>query len=700
MREVGITLHRLFAVFAVLFCNGLLRAADGQTPIDREALVRRHTVELTQSEPIQVGNGEFAFAADITGLQTFEPRCTMSQWGWHSMPLPAGTKLEDFRWTEKTTYGGRKVPYPIGTGDAISQWLAANPHRMNLGRIALRMTKVDGQPVTQADLQSPRQALDLWEGLLTSRFQIEGQPVVVETCCHPTLDALAVRIQSPLLQAGRLKIALAFPYPDLGQGYGDWDQPEAHETVMTRSVDGRANLMRRIDEDEYHVNVAWSGSSHLTAADQRHHFLLSPGKGDVFEFVCAFSQKPLPTALPNVEETIAACRQQWPAFWRSGGAIDLSGSKDPRWKELERRIVLSQYLMKANEAGSLPPQESGLVDNSGWYGRFHFEMYWWHAAHWALWNHWPELYRSLDVYERFLPVARATAQRQGYAGARWAKCTGPDGREWPHPIHALLIWQQPHPIFFAELDYRAHPNRETLQKWREVIFESADFMASLPCRDRATGRLVLGPPIYVVSENTDPDITLNPTFELAYWRFGLRLAQTWRERLGLSREPAWDEVLKDLAPLPVQDGSYVLYEGIKDMWTKWNWEHPALTGVYGWLPGDGVDIATMERTFAQVQKTWNLSRTWGWDFPMMAMCAARLGHGDKAIDLLLHERFGFTSCGLSSAGPFPYFPSNGGLLYTVALMAAGWDNAPKRHAPGFPDDGQWTVRCEGLAVAP
>ena len=46
---------------------------------------------------------------------------------------------------------------------------------------------------------------------------------------------------------------------------------------------------------------------------------------------------------------------------------------------------------------------------------------------------------------------------EGFKGARWPKCIGPDGREWPHVIHSLLIWQQPHPIFFAELDYRAHP---------------------------------------------------------------------------------------------------------------------------------------------------------------------------------------------------------------------------------------------------
>ena len=48
----------------------------------------------------------------------------------------------------------------------------------------------------------------------------------------------------------------------------------------------------------------------------------------------------------------------------------------------------------------------------------------------------------------------------------------------------------------------------------------------------------------------------------------------------------------------------------------------------------------------------------------------------------------------------PYLPGNGGLLYAVALMAAGWDDAPERNAPGFPDDGDWAVQWEGLLAAP
>jgi hypothetical protein len=33
-------------------------------------------------------------------------------------------------------------------------------------------------------------------------------------------------------------------------------------------------------------------------------------------------------------------------------------------------------------------------------------------------------------------------------------------------------------------------------------------------------------------------------------------------------------------------------------------------------------------------------------------------------------------------------------------MTAGWDGAPGRPTPGFPDDGRWQIRSEGLAPVP
>jgi hypothetical protein len=111
-------------------------------------------------------------------------------------------------------------------------------------------------------------------------------------------------------------------------------------------------------------------------------------------------------------------------------------------------------------------------------------------------------------------------------GARWPKMTGPDAEDSPSPIGVLLIWQQPHPIFYAELEYRLNPTKATLEKWSDVIQQSAEFMVDFVFFDEATQRYVLGPPLATVPENSNYVQTWNPTFELSYWRTGLRWAQT------------------------------------------------------------------------------------------------------------------------------------------------------------------------------
>jgi hypothetical protein len=683
-------------------------AWSGGASIDRRELVSRHDVIRTASDPglpVQVGNGRFAFGADITGLQTFVPFATLSDWGWKNDPLPPGEDPSEFGGQVWDTHG-RPVRYDIEdpAHPELSEWLRANPNRMNLGRIGLHLLRADGREATEADLADRRQRLDLWTGTLHSRFTLDGAPVEVETTCHPDMDAVAVRIFSPLIEAGRLGVFVDFPYANGKQKFsapyvGIWDRPDAHVTELRQRGRHRADIAHSLDGTTYQTSLAWRGEGELRRA-AGHRYVLTGGDGRRLDLTCLFSPDE-PRAAPPAVAVARASADWWPAFWRSGGAIDLSGSADPRWQELERRIVLSQYTLAVNEAGSDPPQESGLV-NDGWYGKFHMEMYFWHAAHYALWNRWPLLDRSLDVYERFLPSSRERARDQGYRGARWPKMTDPSGRFGPGQINALLIWQQPHPLLFAELEYRARPGRRTLEKWREIVAETADFMAAYAFRE-PSGRYVLGPPLHVVSENTDPRTTINPAFELSYWRFGLRVAQTWRRRLGLGPDPRWEDVRRNLAPLPVQDGRYVLYEGVQDMWTTYNHEHPALVGLYGWLPGDGVDLDTMRATAEQVHATWQFDESWGWDFPMLAMNAARLGDGAAAVDFLLHELFQFRDCGLAIGGtkvPPPYFPGPGGLLYAVALMCAGWGEGGGRgEAPGFPSDGRWNVRWEGLSPA-
>ena len=675
-------------------------------PIDREAVVKRHRVCTTGTllkSPAQVGNGKFAFGMDITGLQTFVPFNTLSDWSWHSFPLPEGMRAEDYRPVVVETHG-KKIAYELRNPDQpeLSEWLTKNPHRYNLGRIGFRLLREDGTEAREIDLGNARQEIDLWTGVVYSRFELNRKEVKVRTVCHPDKDMIGVSIESELLNDGNMSIYLDFPYPD-GRYFkhyiGRYDTISGHTSTFEKLAPNSVRIARTMDDTHYYATLDWTGPATFSRESEKAHtFLLQPRHTSTFSFTCCFSPEPVADVTESVASIERKSAVSWEKYWRSGAAVDLSGSKDPRWLELERRIVLSQYLMRANESGLFPPQESGLVNN-GWFGRFHFEMIWWHGVHYGLWNRMECFDNYLNVYKDFMPEALERAKSEGRSGARWPKCTGNFNREWPGSAHAYLIWHEPHPIYFAEMQYRQKPVPETLEKWKDVVLNTADYMADYLFYDKKTKQYVLGPPVVVVSENTDPLQTINPIFELGYFRYGLRTALEWADRLGLSekRTKKWKEVLSKMAPLPVADGVYITYEGIPDMWTKYTYEHPALTGVYGMLPGDGVDQPTFKRTLEKVSKEWQFNRIWGWDFPMLAMAAARTGQPALAIDMLMHPSAGFQfdEHGLATGGPFPYFPSNGALLTAVAMMCGGWDGS-EGEAPGFPKDGSWTVRYEGF----
>jgi hypothetical protein len=734
------------AVCACVLFN--ISSQSAQAAIDRFALVTRHNVTIRNFDahnPLSVGNGEFAFTADATGLQTFAdaftnttPLGTLSQWGWHTFPNPDGWSPDTFHYKEFSVFG-RKVPYndmPGNKGTPEAKWLRANPHRLDLGQIGFVLTKSDGSPAATNDLTNIEQTLDLWNGILHSRFKFEGQPIEVETVCHPDRDLIAVRVVSPLVESGGLKIKIHFPYGTGSTVTADWSHPDAHETLLIQRGASRAEFARKLDDDIYFASAQWSAGATLKEV-AKHEFVLSKAsswrtpenisalnnpptrdefgapvwprvassRANTLEFVCEFTPGSPKKDLPDFDATLGAARKHWNNFWKTGGAIDLSESTDPRWAELERRIVLSQYLTAIQCAGSLPPQETGLTYNS-WEGKFHLEMHFWHAAHFALWNRLPLLEKSLGYYDKILPRAQWLAKKQGYTGARWPKMADPNGVDSPSPVGPFLIWQQPHPIFYAELCYRQHPNRATLEKFRNVVFQSAEFMSSYAEWEPQKKRFVLGPVLQCAQEIFPKTNTLNPTFELTYWRWGLETAQQWRQRLGLAREPEWDRVLTNLAKPAIEQDKYLFAETATGTYTdkKWIHDHPSVTAAFGVLPGPGIDPETMHRTLDWIWTNWDWPDTWGWDYGMLAMCAARLGDPDRAIDALLLDtpknHFWANGHNYQRPGLTIYLPGNGSLLYATAMMAAGWDGAPKKSAPGFPDNGKWKVRYENLRVAP
>ena len=672
--------------------------------LDRAAIAGRNSPRLTApgiDSPLSVGNGEFAFTADFTGLQTFSdlyektvPLCTQSQWGWHSQPIPDGLSPEQFRLQMFDTYG-RQVGYKTSSRgqERLFNWLRENPHRLNLARIGLTL---DGERPRPDEFAPVEQKLDLWTGTLESRFQFRGNPVTVRTCCHPEMDALAVSVESPLLADRQLSVAIEFPYGSSGMNASDWKSPERHHTTVAERPGPLAlNLDRQLDADRYTVDIAARAPADI-AFDGKHRVTIHAGNAPALSFTCRFAPRRDKLAPPEAPVVFAAAAQHWNRFWSHDGSIDLSGSADPRAQELERRIVLSQYLTAIQCAGSVPPQETGLTCNS-WFGKFHLEMHWWHAAHFPMWGRTQLLERSLPWYSQILPVARDKAQHQGYTGARWPKMTSPSGRDSPSPVGELLIWQQPHPILYAEASYNAHPGRATLERYQEIVMQTAEFMASYAVE--RNGRYVLGPPVIPAQENHPARETWNPTFELAYWKQALGIAQTWRQRLGLQPVAKWDDVRQRLSTPTARDGVYLAHENCPQTFTERNRDHPSMLYAYGVLRGEGMDRETMRRTLRKVLDCWQWNDTWGWDFPSVAMTAARLDEPALAVDALFIEspKNTWLSNGHNwqRANLPVYLPGNGALLSAVAMMAAGWQGGPARHAPGFPEKG-WSVRWEGL----
>jgi hypothetical protein len=718
--------------------------------IDRHALVTRHHPTITvldPSSPFMVGNGSMGFTADLTGLQTFQdaysplvPLMTQAQWAWHSFPNRKGFRIEDALIPIETPGGTRRYPSLRDWDEARAehiQWLRENPHRFNLGRIGLRLQRRDGGPAALRDLTDTRQTLNLWSGRLESRFAFDGAAVEVETSVHPERDILIVRLRSALLAEGRVGIDLRFPgvAPKLNPDPADWSRPESHETREVSRADRELQLAREVDDTRYAVRVSANHRLAVATPGKHHYRLTVPGRDDVTLLVEFSEDGRLPAALPGARAREAVA-EAWKRYWTSGGIVDLSASTDSRAPELERRIVLSQYLTAINGAGYMPPQEEGLFSNS-WNGKSHLEMHAWHSAHFAVWGRPELLTRSMGFYERILQGAIARARANGVKGAWWPKMVGPEGRESPSTVNPFIMWQQPHPIYLAELLYRVRPGRATLERYDDIVFATADLLASWPFFDAESNRYVLGPPLIPAQENFDPLVTFNPTFEIEYWRFGLETAQAWRERLGLKRDETWDRVLARLPALPVKDGLYLAAESQPDLWKRArsaecsrhashecpNRDHPSFVAALGYLPGRGTDRLTMARTLDAVLAHWDLRQTWGWDWPMLAMTATRLGRPDLAVDFLLtgqkNFQFGVAgmtprvhvvaddaphAAGIGVDGPGyrraaeTYFPSNGSLLLAVALMVAG-EGQGQPH-PGFPRDGKWVVRSEGIQPLP
>lgn len=364
--------------------------------ISRRQIVDKFNVQRNATNavtPLQVGNGNFAFGADITGLQTFSPWAIMSTWGWHNFSLPTTpnqTSIDgtiknplflsvslvtdeslDFTGLDWWTHG-RLVNYdqPNPAENDISNWLIQNPQRMNLANIGLHF---GGLQVEESDLEDKVQVLNLWTGSLVSTFTYKGAQIKVETRTASDSDTVGISVESDLLNNGTLGLFFDFPYPDVNKFdapfVGLWNATSKHSTSLEK-FGNNLRILHTIDDNSYVMTAAWEGDGEVRGPENGTHrsFLTVPGSNKL-DLTANFS----PTATSNVvslDNLVKDAESWWEEYWTSGAFIDLTSADSANATELQRRIILSQYLVAVNSASSYPPQESGLVNN-GWYGKFH-----------------------------------------------------------------------------------------------------------------------------------------------------------------------------------------------------------------------------------------------------------------------------------------------------------------------------------------
>jgi polygalacturonase/rhamnogalacturonyl hydrolase YesR len=686
-------------------------------PIDRKAVVSRNNPIIEKADKLAsltIGNGHFAATVDITGLQSYPeyykegvPLTTMSSWGWHSFPNTKKLKPEesfksfDFDHGHKETYA---VEYKqTGRQNDATNYYRINPHRLNLGTMGLEIRDCNNEIIPIERIRDIHQKLDLWNGIIKSKFVADGNLVEVESVCHPNKDYITTTIKTELFSMRRANVAFRFSYPSGGHSDdgNNWDKGNLHSTSVIGKGDNFVLLKRTIDSTIYYVRIEWTGKANFIQVKD-HYFTLSPEKNGL-SFSCLYSSTLPQPIMKGFDLTKKESSKAWKKFWTEGAFIDFAGCTDIRAKELERRVVLSEYLTAIQCAANMPPQESGLTYNT-WFGRPHLEMVWWHALHFSLWNRAQQVSNILTWYSTAYPNALAIAKRQGFKGVRWMKMTDPWAGEAPSNVGSFLIWQQPHYIYLAEEMYRAHPSPSTLSIYGKIVQATAEFIADFASYDTISKHYILKGET-AMQESMSKTNSYNQPFELAYWHYALITAQKWRERQGLQRDKKWDDIINNISPLTEKNGVYLAGIDLNGIDSTYLYDcrsdHPAVLGACGMLPASPLyDIKTMSKTFDWVMKNWDLSTTWGWDYGMMAMTAARLNRPDDAVNALMVNTQKNTY--LTNGHNYQdnrlriYLPGNGALLEAVAMMCAGWDGCPNIQNPGFPQNGKWKIHWEGL----
>ena len=278
MKPLAVSLAVVFGIVP----HGLLAQS-----IDRQALVTRHNPVLREFDPSR----RCRWATASSRSPPTSPVCrrflrrSSGRFHWAHFrsgagtrpPNPNGWSIDKFN-SHEFDSAGRKVGYADIPGRRPTpevEWLRSNPHRLHLGRIGFRLSeRPTARRLRRATSRDIEQTLDLWNGVLVSRFKLEGEPVEVET-----IVSSARWISSPCasLAAGGeeaagdgVDISLRHrrnrpPIGAAGSARNDDDAASAHG----------ARFARQLDNDTYQVGRRWTPGGTLNEV-ATHRFRASP----------------------------------------------------------------------------------------------------------------------------------------------------------------------------------------------------------------------------------------------------------------------------------------------------------------------------------------------------------------------------------------------------------------------------------------
>ena len=100
------------------------------------------------------------------------------------------------------------------------------------------------------------------------------------------------------------------------------------------------------------MEISWSGKAVLSQTG-KNRLKLTPSDKQ-WNFNVGFYKHQPVVPQPDYKANLLSANRCWRDYWQTSGVIDFSSCTDPRASLLERRVVLSQYLLRSQEAQKLP----------------------------------------------------------------------------------------------------------------------------------------------------------------------------------------------------------------------------------------------------------------------------------------------------------------------------------------------------------